>query len=173
MAAQPPASPPVVAQRPAAAPRDALDLDTQIDLVEQRLMAREQRLLGQAQDLRQRASRLLPTRALLVKAGGVVLAGAGLAWRLRRGGRHSPGRSHPAAPLPAAGAAPWLLGLLPMAWPLLPVRWRGRISPATAATLLGVAAPLVERLLARRRTTSADQARAAGAAPPRRRSGWW
>ena len=171
MAAQPPASPPAVTGPPLppspTPPRDDIDLDTHIAVVEQRLVSREQRVMGQAQDLSRRVGRLVAPRALLLKAGGAVLAVAGLAWTLRRSGPHSPGRSPPAAPVPAAGAAPLLLSLLPMAWPLLPDRWHGRMNPATVATLLGVAAPMVERCLARRRAVSASLPAASGNAGER------
>ena len=130
-----------------------IDLDTRISLAEQRLIAREQRLRGQVQGLGQRLQQAAAPRALLLKAGGVALAGAALVWTLRRGGSrhgHPPARRNHPAPAMSGGPPQWLLSLLPMAWPMLPERWRSRISPATAATVLGVAAPLIDRLLARR-----------------------
>jgi len=141
---------------PALAPHDLsddLDLDTRISLVEQRLIAREQRLQAQVQRLGQRLQQAAAPRALLLKAGGVALAGAALVWTLRRGGSrhgHAAARRHHPAPAMSGGPPQLLLSLLPMAWPMLPERWRSRISPATAATVLGVAAPLIDRLLARR-----------------------
>ena len=132
---------------------DDIDLDTRISLAEQRLIAREQRLRDQVQHFGQRLQQAAAPRALLLKAGGVALAGAALVWTLRRGGsRHGhphARRNHP-APAMSGGPPQLLLSLLPMAWPMLPERWRSRINPATAATVLGVAAPLIDRLLARR-----------------------
>ena len=130
-----------------------IDLDTRISLAEQRLIAREQRLRGQVQRFGQRLHQAAAPRALLLKAGGVALAGAALVWTLRRGGsRHGQPPARRPHPTPAMSGGPpqLLLSLLPMAWPMLPERWRSRISPATAATVLGVAAPLIDRLLARR-----------------------
>ena len=132
---------------------DDIDLDTRISLAEQRLIAREQRLHGQVQRFGQRLQQAAAPRALLLKAGGVALAGVALVWTLRGGGSrhgHAPARRNHPAPAMSGGPPQWLLSLLPMAWPMLPERWRSRISPATAATVLGVAAPLIDRLLARR-----------------------
>jgi len=132
------------------APADTRDLDTRIQLAEQQLVAREQRLRVQVQGLGRRARRAAAPRTLLLKVAGGALAGLGVLWALRRAG----GPGHPPDPPGAAaqaGAPPHLLlSLLPMAWPLLPARWRQRISPATAAAVLGVALPLVARLLAPR-----------------------
>ena len=136
-----------------------IDLDTRISLAEQRLVAREQRLRGQVQGLGQRLQQAAAPRALLLKAGGVALAGAALVWTLRRGGSrngHAPARRNHPAPAMSGGPPQWLLSLLPMAWPMLPERWRSRISPATAATVLGVAAPLIDRLLVRRNAANSN-----------------
>lgn len=160
MSALPSASPPAACWPPPgpppATPDDLsaeIDLDTRISLAEQRLIAREQRLRGQVQRFGQRLHQAAAPRALLLKAGGVALAGAALVWTLRRGGsRHGqpPARRYHPTPAMSGGPPQLLLSLLPMAWPMLPERWRSRISPATAATVLGVAAPLIDRLLARR-----------------------
>ena len=147
---------PSAAGVPPPALADELDLDTRISLVEQRLIAREQRLLSQVQGLRRRAVEATAPRALMLKVAGVAVAGAGLVWALRRGGG---GRRHaeagPAPAVHAGGPPQLLLSLLPMAWPLLPERLRTRMSPTTAATLLSVAVPLLHRLRAHR---SADAA---------------
>ena len=160
MSALPSTSPPAARwpppSPPPATPDDLsaeIDLDTRISLAEQRLIAREQRLRGQVQRFGQRLHQAAAPRALLLKAGGVALAGAALVWTLRRGGsRHGqpPARRDHPTPAMSGGPPQLLLSLLPMAWPMLPERWRSRISPATAATVLGVAAPLIDRLLARR-----------------------
>ncbi len=128
---------------------DELDLDTQISLVEQRLIGREQRLWSQVHGLGQRARQAAAPRTLLLKVGGAAIAGAGLVWALRRGAAGSwadDGRA--SAPAQASGPSQ-LLSLLPLAWPLLPPRWRTRISPAATASLLSVAVPLLQHLLAR------------------------
>ena len=130
-------------------PSEDLDLDTRISIVEQRLIAREQRLLDQVRHLGKRVTDAAAPRALLIKGAGVALAGAGLYWGLRRGGR---ARSQPAAAQASShrpSGVTHLIGLVTMAWPMLPARWRGKVSPATAATVLGLAGPVLERLMAR------------------------
>ncbi len=148
MAAQPLASLPAPGMPPPE-PADDTDLDARIRLVEMRLVAREQRLASHLEQMGQRVGHALAPRLLLLKLAAVVLAGGGLVWALRRGGGHGAAH-HTPAPAVTSGAPHLMLSLLPMAWPLLPVRWRERVSPATAATVLGVAAPVIERLLARR-----------------------
>lgn len=141
-------TPPLWRHPPAAhagplAPADTRDLDTRIQQAEQQLVAREQRLRVQVHALGRRARRAAAPRALLLKVAGGALAGLGVLWTLRR----AAGRGHaPDAPGTAArtGAPPHLLlTLLPLAWPLLPARWRQRVSLATAAAVLGLALPLV------------------------------
>ena len=148
MAAQPLATLPRTGPEPA----PGIDLDTHISLVEQRLAL-------QVQQLGQRVRQAAAPRMLFLKLAGAALAGAGMVWTLRRGAGAGMARVGPAPTAPTSGPSPLLLSLLPMAWPLLPARWRGRISPATAATALSLAVPLIERLLARR------GARADGDAP--------
>lgn len=146
---------PPAAGVPPPAPADEIDLDTRISVVEQQLIAREQRVLSQVQGLRRRAGEAVAPRALLLKVAGVAVAGAGLGWALRRGGARGAHAGH--APATHAGGPPQLLlSLLPMAWPLLPARWRTRVSPATAATVLGVAVPLLQRLRARPPAVTSD-----------------
>ena len=143
---------PPAAAVPPPQPEDEIDLDTRISIAEQQLIAREQRLFTQVQGLSARARQAAQPRALLLKLAGVAMAGAGLVWALRRGGGRNPPQDQRGPLVPAAPGGPpqLLLSLLPMAWPMLPARWRDRISPATAATLLGVAVPLIQRLMARR-----------------------
>ena len=159
--AVPPDMPPAGAA-PAPAPADDSDLDARIGRVEQRLVVREQRLLTQVQGLGARARQAAAPRASLLKLAGVAAAGAVLVWALRRGGgRNVPQRQRsPVARAGVGGPPRLLLSLLPMAWPLLPARWRDRASPATAATVLGLALPLVQCLVARRTaagTSSGDR----------------
>lgn len=158
MAAQQLSHNPPVAGMPRHAVPDDIDLDTRISVVEQRLIAREQRLLSQVQGVRQRATEAIAPRALLLKVAGVAVAGAGLVWALRRGGRGADHRADHGerAPSQAGGPSQLLLSLLPMAWPMLPARWRTRVSPATAATVLSVAVPLIQRLRASRPSSASD-----------------
>ncbi len=143
-------------------------LDARIWRAEQRLIAREQRLRGHAQELTRRVKRVMEPQRLLVPvatAGVAAVALLGL-WRSRRG----PARAMGAMPFSgthAAGGAggtsttgsggqpahrgelPWVR-MLGLAWPLMPARLRERVSPATATTVLGFGLPIVERLLAKR-----------------------
>ena len=140
---------------------EAPDLDTRIQRIEQQLVAREDRLRRGVDELRERATRSLqPWRraAPYVGAGlGVALVLA-LAWRWRTHGAAGflPQPSHHAPPHRFIGAAappsriPWIQ-LVTLGWPLLPQRWRARVSPATAATLAGLVLPLIERLRRQRR----------------------
>jgi apolipoprotein D and lipocalin family protein len=133
-------------------PADAEDdLESRILQVEQRLIAREQRLrqgvAGLGKQLRHRWRR---RKQLLLPVAGGLLAVAALLALSRR----------PAASRPAAEASrrrmelPWrrLIGL---AWPLLPAAWRERVSPGTAGGLLTLGLPLVEALLGARRREAA------------------
>ncbi|HSW25832.1 MAG TPA: hypothetical protein VLJ62_23940, partial [Burkholderiaceae bacterium] len=99
-------------------------------------------------------------RRLMSSALG--LAGALLVmWWLR--GR-APIERAKAAPLvsarPSAASRSWAHGLA-LAWPLLlPASWRARVSPATAATVVSLAAALVQRLLATVRGSAIDRSKA-------------
>lgn len=117
------------------------DLDARIERVEQRLMAREQRLRDGASRLRHSWRRALrPARALL-PAGGLALGLVGsLAWRVLRG------RPKPApSPQAASPRLPWSR-LLMLALPLLPARWRERPGVVAATGLLTAVAPWLETL---------------------------
>lgn len=125
-----------------------LDLDAEIARVEQRLMAREQRLRSRAARFSAQVQRQWRPRRLLIHAAGAVLGSAAVL-SLLRGRRHAaPPVSGPAAATPPAGFAwaPWL-GL---AWPLLPERWRRHVSPSMAASVLTLGVPVVLRLLGRK-----------------------
>ncbi|MDR7268642.1 apolipoprotein D and lipocalin family protein [Pelomonas saccharophila] len=131
------------------APSPERDIEARILHVEQRLVAREARLRAGAQDLAGRLRQSLQPRRLLLPAGSIVLGVAALLALRRR----------PAATPPSpilAGALldiPWLR-VLGLAWPLLPSRWRQRVSPATASSVVTLGLPLVEGLLSRRRARS-------------------
>lgn len=125
------------------------DIDARILAVEQRLIAREARLREGAAGLAGQLRQTLQPQRLLLPAGGVVLGIAALLSLRRR---------HPAMPAPprppgALPDVPWT-HLLGLAWPMLPERWRHRINPAVASSLVTLGLPLAERLLGvQRRST--------------------
>jgi apolipoprotein D and lipocalin family protein len=137
----------------------APSLDDRILAVEARLIAREQAIGAQWQHLVARVRVAVRPRRLLAPLIGVGAAAFVLWWLLRgRGTRgaatiahaaHTAHAAHAAQPLRGATDLPWM-PLFGFVWPLLPQRWRARISPATAATVLGIGVPLLERLLAGR-----------------------
>src|SRR5262245_13690062 len=110
----------------------AVSIDDRVRAVEQRLVARETAwaahvgLFGQRLRAATRASRVVPT--LL----GISVALLALWVALR-------GRPSVVATSTGARAAvadvPWAQWLT-LAWPLLPIAWRARVSSATAATLV-------------------------------------
>lgn len=147
----------------------ASDLEHRIAEAERALDAREARLQAQTRRLRQHLARVTEPRFLAPRLGAAAAIGIGLWWVLRRSGRSAK---------PAAGAGhtvpTWpglLLGLLPLAWPMLPHRWRHRVSPSTAASLLALLLPLVDQWLVRRRARGAEEGPAARTTPPSARPG--
>lgn len=116
-------------------------LDAQIQRVEQRLIDRQARLSHGRASVARDVRRLLRPRRLAWPLAATALGLAALL-SLRR----SPAvaaASGP-APLPEGLRLPWaqLAGLV---WPLMPARWRDRIGPATATSLLALGLPLLER----------------------------
>lgn len=160
------------------------DLDAQILRVEQRLIAREENLRRGVHAFGEQLGDALQPRRLLkpaLIAAGVV---AGAAMLLRRP-RHAaqahdepPPRSFAgsatASPGSRLGGLPWVQ-LLGIAWPMLPARWRHRINPVTASTLITLGLPMLETLLARRRPASAplEPLAPAAAVDPARLAGRW
>lgn len=129
------------------------DIDAHILRIEQRLIARQDNLRRGVGALTGQLRQMLQPRRLLVPAGGVLLGVAALLslWRRPHVATAVPASS--AATAPAAGPAvdiPWVR-LLGLAWPLVPARWRERISPATASSLVTLGLPLIEGLLGTRR----------------------
>lgn len=147
-------SQPVRPSAATASPVADLDLDTRIEQLEQRLVAREAWLRSTAESLAQRAQRAATPRpwVLPVVGVGVVLW---LGWRGRH--RREPTRQvNVGVPANVAerhveGLAdlPWA-GLAALGWPLAPAPWRERLSPAAAAAVVSTALS-IGRLLLRRR----------------------
>lgn len=147
------------------------ELDDRILEVEQRLIAREQRLRRGMSQLTRRVRRATQPSRLLLPAGGALFGGLLLwMWRGRSAAAHTTGRVQAAASGQHRGSsaeAPWV-SLIALAWPLVPARWRTRISPATASTLVAIGLPLAQGLLGSRRgpppvaATQVDMSRFAG-----------
>jgi len=135
------------------------DLDTQILHIEQRLILREENMRRKARQLSSRVNHALrPARMLWPLAGMAAAAAAGfglyMLWRGRRD--PAPPASGPAGPeLAAENSAISWVRLLPLAWPLLPQRWRARVSPTTASAAMSIGLPLLEGLLSRRHSAAA------------------
>jgi apolipoprotein D and lipocalin family protein len=132
-----------------------LDLDTRIEQVEQRLVAREAWLRSTAESLGQRTRiALTPSPWVLPAVGAGVVLWLGWRWWYRRepvprvsvnvpatvAGRHDD----------ALADLPWA-GLAAMGWPLMPAAWRGRVSPAAAAAVVSTVLSIGRRLFGRRR----------------------
>ena len=154
MTSMPPAPP--VPPRPDGATRsdDEGALDTRIRDVERRLAARDAavgaRLSLIGEQLRRRAAgpRLVVPGLL---AAGVVGA---VVMLVRRPARPAPRRGVSVAP---DTGWPWLR-LLALAWPLLPARWGGRISPTVATAIATVGVPMLATLSRRRVPPAAHRA---------------
>ncbi|MEO6276499.1 hypothetical protein [Roseateles sp.] len=126
------------------------DIDARILRVEQRLMAREERLRRGANRFGRQLDEAMQPRRFIKPA--LIAAGAAALLLWRRPARIAAGT----APVVAAAAAkpavfallaglPWSR-LVHMAWPMLPERWRRQVSPATATSLLAVGLPLLGSL---------------------------
>lgn len=141
-----PATPPSCA-----GPQSGALLDHRIALAKQSLVARDARVRDHSRRLREHLERMTEPGFIARRVGVVAALGVGLWWSLRRSGLPSTG-SGPSAPT-------WsglLLGLLPVVWPMLPQRWRHRVSPSTATAAMALLLPLLEQALARRRAQPAD-----------------
>ena len=144
-------------RRPGAAtamPVVDLDLDTQIAQLEQRLIAREAWLRSTAESLAQRAQFAVTPKPWVLPVVGVgVVLWLGWRWRHRREPTRRVSVEVPAndAGRHAEGLVdlPWA-ALTAMAWPLMPVPWRERFSPAAAATVVSTVLSIGRRLLRRR-----------------------
>lgn len=141
---------------------EARDLDTRIQLVEQRLIAREENLRRGVAALGQRVRDAMQLRQLALPVIGAAVAAYGV-WRLWRD-RHRAHLAHLAARgsarrVPGARASgatsapptlPWLRTAA-LVWPALPLAWRARVNRAIVNLVMVVGLPLTERLLAWRR----------------------
>ncbi|MBZ8138648.1 lipocalin [Rubrivivax gelatinosus] len=128
------------------------DLDARIAAATRTLVEREQRVAAGFATLGRRTRRAVAPARLAATGAGVLLAGAALWWLLRRGAAPAPtvqnetGRS---APPSSPSPLPPMAGLLGLAWPLLPARWRSRLNPGLVALAVDLGWPLVRRLLQR------------------------
>jgi apolipoprotein D and lipocalin family protein len=126
---------------------EPLSLEERIRRAELRLIAREDSIGRRIDLLGDRLQEVLRPARYIAPAIGAAVAGLSLWMMLSRR------RVRPAAPARAAprrvgrmlGELPWM-HMLALVWPLVPGRWRTRVSPATVATVVSVGLPLAERL---------------------------
>lgn len=139
---------------PASLQAAPINLDTQIEQLEQRLVAREAWLRSTVQSLSQRAQQAVAPRAWVLP----MLCGGAALWLGWRWWHHRTPALPVSAAMPVSAAVhrgdvladlPWA-GLIAMGWPLLPMTWRGRFSPATATAVVSTGLSIVRRLLGRR-----------------------
>jgi hypothetical protein len=123
-----------------------LSLDERIRLAELRLIAREDSLKRRIDVLGDRLQVVLHPRRYIAPAVGIAVAAWSL-WMMlsRRPARRAATRAEPRRMTSALSELPWM-HLLALVWPLLPVGWRARVSPATVATVVSLGLPLAERL---------------------------
>ncbi len=119
---------------------NAAELDARIEQAEQRLLAREARVRLQWHALRGRARRAAQPWRLAGPVLGVAL-GMLAPWWVRRALR---GQRTARAAQPGPGLPNWVQWIA-LAWPLLPVRWRAHVSPATVGTLATLGLSLARR----------------------------
>lgn len=151
---QRPASQPMRPSAPTALPVIGIDLDTQIEQLEQRLVAREAWLRSTAESLAQRAQLAVTPRPWVLPAVGVgVVLWLGWRWWHRRDSVRQVSVGVPAnvagRHVDGLAGLPWA-GLTALGWPLVPVAWRGRLSPAAAAAVVSTVLSIGRRLLHRR-----------------------
>ena len=131
-----------------------LDLDTQIEQLEQRLVAREAWLRSTAESLAQRAQLAVTPKPWVVPVAGVgVVLWLGWRWWHRRDPTPQVSVGVPAnvveRHVDGLADLPWA-GLTAMGWPLIPAAWRGRASPAAAAAVVSTVLAIGRRLFRRR-----------------------
>ena len=128
-----------------------IDIEERIVHVERRLVAREDRLRSGVASLGGQLRQRFQPKKLLLPVGGGLLAAAALLALWRRPAPAAPSQTSPAARAPI----PWVR-LLGLAWPLLPPRWRARVSPAAATSFTALGLPFIEMLLRTRPTEPLD-----------------
>ena len=139
-------------------PERAPKLDALIDAAERAVVERDLRVQGDIRGLRERLRTSVAKRAgigLAVAAGGLVVGR--MLWRRRRRPVGAVAATNPPPARHAASSALWA-HLLPLAWPLLPVGVRSRMSPRTAAMVIGLALPMFARLSTAKPTTTVQSA---------------
>jgi apolipoprotein D and lipocalin family protein len=128
---------------------EPVDRDERLRELELRVIARDEALQRRLHGLKLRVQDAVsPKRWKVPLLAGALAVAAGAWWLL--GHRRSALVAGAAAPehRPArAGNSRWLLRAIGLAWPLLPARWRGRVSPGGAAAMASVGLPLLESLL--------------------------
>jgi len=151
----PPVSQRMLPNSPSALPSIDVDLDTQIELVEQRLVAREAWLRSTAESLTQRAQHAAtPKPWVLPVVGAAVVLWLGWRWWHRKrpalqGPAFVPATVEDRLQVGGLVDLPWA-GLTSLGWPLLPASWRGRLSPAAGAAIVSTIMSIGRRLLRRR-----------------------
>jgi apolipoprotein D and lipocalin family protein len=126
------------------------DIDVRIRNAELRLITREENLHRRVAALGERVQEATRPRRLLAPLAGAVVAVGALWWLWRRRGVARPIAAPAAeASFSPLGGGPWM-GLLGLVVPLLPDRWRSRLSPATVSTVMAVAGTLLAKLRERR-----------------------
>ncbi len=143
----------VPSQGPVPASAGPADLDAQIERLEQRLVAREAWVLATAASLGQRAQQAAtPRPGWLPALGGAAVLWLGWRWWRRRSPLPPMRAALPvdAAVHPRNGLARWPWGgLVALVWPLLPLAWRSRVSPAAATAAASTLLVIVRRLVGR------------------------
>jgi apolipoprotein D and lipocalin family protein len=127
-----------------------LDLQERVRAAELRVIARDAALRRRLEQARTGWQRQVRRVRWLPPTAATALAAGALWWLLKP---RPVVAAAPSPPRPGSGGVPprsgarWVraAGLL---WPLLPVRWRARVSPAAAAAWASIGLPLLEALLA-------------------------
>ena len=145
-------SPPSPRTAPLPRPADPeADLAEQIAQAELRLVAREERLHRRFDSISARVRDTIAQRRWMMSAAALATASLTAFWLVRR--RQT---------APALGndhlsrhegqwwnSLPWA-SIVVFLWPILPARWRDKLSPATASTAISTVMPFLRRLMARR-----------------------
>ncbi|MEJ5999331.1 lipocalin family protein [Paucibacter soli] len=123
-------------------------LEQRIQLAEQRLIAREERLRLRWHSIVARTQRATEPRRWVLPmlgAGLALLTGWRHARSERRSASHRPPGRRPISPV--RRAPPWLRKAFFMLWPMLPSTWRARWGPDARSMLAAAAMPLFELLI--------------------------